>query len=493
MVPFAGLLLFPLCLALWMRPDRLLEILMVAGAFPAAAALILGGMGVQPPLVPGMAFISYALLQRMLGVRYPGDRIAWWLCLPFVLTTVWTVMGSIVMPRLFMNSVLVWPQKGDGTGHQVLLAPSFGNVSQDMYLLINVTLMVLAAGFLTRGDIRIDRLYRAYLFSGWVVCAICFWQLAHRLAGVPFPETLLYSNPGWSILNGQMAGPVPRINGSFTEPSACATYLAGILYSILWVVLQGYRLPMARLLIPFASIALLCTTSTTGFATMAVGLLLLPAAALATGSIRLAGRVVRLAVIGAAIAGCGLLVLVTVAPHVVPAAQFVVESTETKRDSQSYQERSMADTDALSVVPQTYGLGAGWGSVRASSLIPGLLSSIGIVGMVGLLIFDWRLVRESMTARRLVPACPESLVIDGGLAALAGRLIAACMAGPTIGAPDFYLMMGLVIAATARIRVWVRANGGVRGQRVPVTGATMPAHAELAEREGDPGALVVCT
>ncbi|GBQ35416.1 hypothetical protein [Gluconacetobacter azotocaptans] len=477
-VPFAGLILFPLCLLLWMRPYILLQVLMVAGVFPAAAALVLGGLGVQPSLVPAFAFISYVLLQRMLGVRYPGDQIAWWLCLPFVLTAAWTVMGSIVMPRLFMNSVLVWPQRNDAVGHQVLLAPSFGNVSQDMYLLVNVVLMVTAAGFLTRGDIRIDKLYRAYLFSGWVVCVICFWQLAHRLAGVPFPETLLYSNPGWAILAEQMAGSVPRINGSFTEPSACSTYLAGIVYSTLWIVLQGYRVPMARLLIPSAFIALLCTTSTTGFVTMAVGVLLLPAAAMATGSIRLAGRFVRFAVIGAAAAGCGLLVLVTVAPQFAPAAKFVLESTESKRDSQSYQERSQADADALAVVPQTYGLGAGWGSTRASSLIPGLLSAIGVVGVIGLLIFDWRLVRESMTARRLVPPCPESLVIDGGLAALAGRLVSACVSGPTIGAPDFYLMMALVIAAIARIRVWVRVNGGVRDQRTFATSATVPFPAE---------------
>ncbi|GBQ87102.1 hypothetical protein AA13595_2075 [Gluconacetobacter johannae DSM 13595] len=477
-VPFAGLLLFPLCLLLWTRPYTVLQILMVAAVFPAAAALILAGQGVQPPLVPGLAFISYVLLQRMLGVRYPGDRITWWLCLPFVLTAAWTIMGSVVMPRLFMNSVLVWPQKNDAVGEQVLLQPSFGNVSQDMYLLINVTLMVTAAGFLTRGDIRIDRLYRAYLFSGWVVCVICFWQLAYRLAGVPFPETFLYSNPGWAILSGQMAGSVPRINASFSEPSACSTYLAGILYSLLWITLQGYRLPMARLLIAFASIALLCTTATTGFVTMAVGLLLLPAAALATGSIRLAGRFVRFVVIGAAVAGCGLLVVVTVAPQFAPAARFVLESTQSKRDSQSYQERSQTDADALAVVPQTYGLGAGWGSTRASSLIPGLLSGIGVVGVIGLLIFDWRLVREAMAARRLVPACPESLVIDGGLAALAGRLVAACVSGPTIGAPDFYLMMALVIAAIARIRVWARVNGNAHGQRAFVTAATMPIQAE---------------
>ncbi|ACI50522.1 conserved hypothetical protein [Gluconacetobacter diazotrophicus PA1 5] len=457
-VPLFGLIVFPLCFLLWLRPARMLEVLLLAGAFPAAAALVLGGGGVQPVLVPTLGFISYAMLQRMLGARYPGDRAARALYMPFVLTAAWAVLGSVILPRVFMNSVLVWPQRNDSTAQQVLLAPSFGNITQDIYLMVNVMLTVLAAGFLTRADIRIDRLYRAYLFSGWVVCILCFWQLAHRLAGVPFPSAFLYSNPGWVIFDGQMAGSVPRINGSFTEPSACGAYLSGILYSTIWAGLQGYRLRMLRALIPVAAVALLTTTSTTGFATMAVGFLILPAAALATGSIRLFGRVGRFLAIGAAIAGFGSLVLITIEPRLLPAMELVFQSTADKQDSESYQERSMADRDALAVVPQTFGLGSGWGSNRASSLIPSLLSTIGVVGVAGMLIFDVRLVRSAMQARRLVPICPERLMIDGGLAALAGRMVAAIMSGPTIGFPDFYLMMAMVIAAVARIRVWAAEN-----------------------------------
>jgi hypothetical protein len=470
-VPMFGFIVFPLCFLLWTRPAMMLAVLLLAGAFPAAAVLVFGGLGVQPILVPTLGFISYAMLQRALGARYPGDGIARTLYAPFVLTAAWAVVGSLILPRLFMNSVLVWPQKNDISGTQVLLAPSFGNVTQDIYLIINVMLTVLAAGYLTRSDIRIDRLYRAYLFSGWVVCGICFWQFAHRMAGVPFPSTLLYSNPGWTIFDGQVAGALPRINGSFSEPSACAAYLSGILYSTVWAGLQGYRLPMLRLLTPFAALALFITTSTTGFVTVGVGVMLLPAAALATGAVRLFGRVGRLLAIGAVVAGFGGLVVVTAVPSVLPAVQFVFESTAAKQDSASYQERSTADRDALAVVPQTFGLGTGWGSNRASSLIPGLLSTIGVVGVIGLLVFDVRLVRSAMSARRLVPLCPERLVIDGGLGALAGRMVAAIVAGPTIGFPDFYLMIAMVIAAVARILVWVRDS---RQAYDPSVGAGFP-------------------
>ncbi|WP_323991512.1 hypothetical protein [Nguyenibacter sp. L1] len=473
-VPVIGLVLMPLCLLLLRRPAGLLALLLLAGAFPAGAAVIFGGLGVQPALVPALAFMTYAGMQRLLGARYPGDTAARALYTPFVLTTAWAVVGSLVMPRLFMDRVWVWPQKNDGVAAQVLLAPNFGNISQDLYLVLDVALMVLAAGYLTRPDIRIDRLYRAYLWTGWVVFGLCVWQMAHRLAGVPFPDDVLYSNPGWSILSGQMAGPVPRINASFSEPAACASFLSGILYSTTWVVLQGYRLPMARLLLPASAIGLLFTTSTTGFATVAVGLCLLPLAAMATGSLRLAGRVVRLAIIGTAVACFGVLIVAAVAPNVVPAAQIVIESTENKGDSQSYKERSMADTDALTVAAQTYGLGAGWGSVRASSLVPSLLSTVGVVGVVGLLVFDWCLLRGAMAARRVVPPCPERLVIDGCLPALSGRMIAALFSGPTIGTADFYLLMAMVIAATARITVFRARIGAADARAFAMQGARTP-------------------
>ncbi|WP_230975677.1 hypothetical protein [Acetobacter garciniae] len=424
---------------------------MLAGILPAAAALVLGGLGVQPTMVPAMAFMSYVLLQFAMGVRYPGDRPVMALCLPFLLVVTWTLLGSIIMPRLFMNQVMVWPQKGDSVGGRVLLAPSFGNISQDIYLAVNASFLVVAARFLTRSDIRIERLYRTFLIGGWCVVAICLWQLAHRLAGVPYPDIFFYSNPGWSVLKTQTAGPMPRINASFSEPAACATFLSEVLFSSVWIVLQGYRVAQAKWLIPASALALACTTSTTGFITVAAGLCLLPLAALASGANRLLGNIMRLMLGGAVVIGFGVLVVVTLAPSVVPAVQFVYQSTAEKKESQSYQDRSQVDRDSLELVGQTYGLGVGWGSNRASSLLPGILSNTGLVGGVGLMIFNMTLLRAAIKARRSMPPGPERMVIEGVLPALIGGLIAACLSSPTLEYLDFYLLIALLIAAIARI------------------------------------------
>ncbi|PYD48465.1 hypothetical protein [Novacetimonas pomaceti] len=450
-IPLVGIILFPLCLLLWMRPIWMLHILLLAGVLPASAALILGGLGVQPAMVPAMAFMSFVLLQWIMGVHYPGERTVMTLCLPFILVVGWTLLASIIMPRLFMNQVMVWPQKSDSVGGRVLLAPNFGNISQDMYLVINAVFLVIAARFMTRTDVRLDRLYRTFLLSGWCVVGICMWQFAHRVAGVPFPDTFFYSNPGWAVLNTQMAGPVPRINASFSEPAACAAFLSEILFSSVWIVLQGYSVASAKWLVPASAMALVCTTSTTGFITVAVEICLLPVAALATGAMKLLGNISRLIAVGIALLGIGVLVLVTVAPQVVPAAQFVFQSTAEKKDSQSYQDRSQVDRDSMSLVAETYGLGVGWGSNRASSLLPGLLSTIGLVGVMGLMVFDWKLLRAAMGARKRVSPGPERLVIEGVIPALVARLIAASLSSPTVGFLDFYLLIAMLIAAIARI------------------------------------------
>ncbi|MFT9454743.1 hypothetical protein [Komagataeibacter saccharivorans] len=482
-VPMFGIVLFPICLLFWARPFLMLQLLLLVGIFPAAAALVLGGLGVQPTMVPALAFMSFVLLQWILGVHYPGDRTVMSLCFPFILVVTWTLLASLIMPRLFMNQVMVWPQKTDAVGGRVLLGPSFGNISQDMYLVINATFLVLAARFLTRSDIRIDRLYRTFLLSGWCVVAICIWQFAHRVAGVPFADKFFYSNPGWAVLDTQMAGPVPRINASFSEPAACASFLSEILFSCVWIVLQGYSIAFARWLIPASALALACTTSTTGFITVGAEICLLPVAAIATGAHKVLGNITRLMLLGAAISGCAILVVVTVAPQVVPAAKFVYQSTTDKKDSQSYQDRSQVDHDSMSLVGETYGLGVGWGSNRASSLLPGLLSTIGLVGVVGLLVFDWKLLRAAMQARQATPPGPERLVIEGVIPAIVGRLIAACLSAPTVGFLDFYLLVAMLIAAIARVGL-LRTAAAPQPQQLMLSNmyATASEHYAMAER-----------
>ena len=443
--------LFPLCFYCVLRPERLLMLIFLFATMPAAAALVFGGFGLQPSLVPAVLFIAYVLLQILLGVNYRGTTYLMRYFMPFIGVTAYAVLGSIVLPRVFAGQVFVYPQKQDAVGGTILLQPTASNLTQDSYILVNTLFMVVAALYCTRPGLNLRRIFLAYWASGLFVAAVCFWQLANKLAHVPFPEDFFFSNPGWSLLTSQGFGRVPRINGSFPEPAAAATYLAGIIYSAAWTILKGHPSRMARLLLPVALFALLITTSTTGYAAIAIGVVILAVYSLVTGATRILARV---ALAGTAATGFGLfavLAVATVSPSTIGAANIVIASTMSKGSSASYNDRTNTDSDSLAMVIPTFGLGTGWGSNRASSLIPSLLSTIGVVGVLGLIYFNFSIYRKLAAARAMNPSANRLMLLDATSAALIGRIVAICLSGPNVTFTDFYLIAALQAATVANI------------------------------------------
>jgi hypothetical protein len=121
-----------------------------------------------------------------------------------------------------------------------------------------------------------------------------------------------------------------------------------------------------------------------------------------------------------------------------------------KADSDSFINRTGLDLDSLAVLWPTYGFGAGWGSVRASSLGPGLLANLGVFGAALLAWFAVRLVRQVGRARRLASSAGQLKVLDGLSAGVVGHLTAAFISAPALNAPDFYVLLGTLIACAAR-------------------------------------------
>ncbi|MBU6499580.1 MAG: hypothetical protein KGQ40_13720, partial [Rhodospirillales bacterium] len=377
-----GLALLPLCLACAMAPLRLLELVFIAAVFGAAAALVIGPLGLPPGLPPAMLFIGYVVLQYALGARYPGEARVWRLLEPLVVTLVYALATSLILPRIFAGQFDVWPQKVDADyPFPVPLGASSANFTQDMYLLSNATLAILAAVFLTRRGIDFTRLLRAYLLGGVLVVLVCFWQLASRIAGVPYPDTLFYSNPGWVIFPAQSFGVVPRINGPFSEPAALAFYLSGIVFSTAWILLRGHRSRLAAVLLPGAVVAMLLSTSTTGYAVLGAGGAFLLAYALTSAPRPVAGRILAFGVPLVLVGVLGAVALASLDPSFANSVQEVAQATADKGQGQSFAERTTLDLDSLGLLLPSYGLGAGWGSVRSSSLIPGLLANLGVVGV----------------------------------------------------------------------------------------------------------------
>ena len=454
-----GFIFLPLVLRWVADPERLLHLILVSAVFEAGAAAVVGGFGVPLAMLPVLLLIGHVAGQYLLGMRYPGERVLREL-VPLLLLLGYALASAALLPDVFAGRVIVWPQKPDPFFNgPVPLIRTSGNVTQSLYLAINVLVAAVAALLLTRGRVHWRHLLMAYLAGGYLTIGLAFWQFASRVAGLPFPTDMLYSNPGWSIVE-QSLGSVPRIQGPFSEPAGLALYMSGVAFSSLWLCVRGHNIMRPQLLLGLAVLTTCLSTSTTGIAVLVVGL---PAVLLfaaiggdAPGLRRAAGTL-------AAMAGAGLVVLaplVILRPELLDLVQTVVDLTLSKGESESFVERQAMNELAWNAVAQSWGLGIGWGSTRSSSFLPGLIAGSGVFGLAMAVWLGCRVTRLIYQAKRIAPPShPARPVLDGFTAAMCGQLVAAIASSPMIVSPIFFVQLGAVIAGVVRVRLDARAPG----------------------------------
>jgi hypothetical protein len=312
--------------------------------------------------------------------------------------------------------------------------------------------------FVTASRVALKSLMTCYYVSVFLALGVGVWQFASRTAGLPYPDTLFYSNPGWALLTAQHIGAVPRINGSFSEPASLGGYMAAAVCASGWLMVQGHRQVMIRVLFVASLFGTLLSTSTTGFGVLAVVAAGMVAYALVSGAARIMAAVAKIGLLLLALGGVAAVGISAFAPGVIANIEEVYTGTLNKQESSSYQDRTSADLDSLEATLGTYGLGTGWGSNRSSSLIPGLLASVGVPGMAGLIWFGVGLTRAVKRARRSGGPADQVMVIDGSCGAVVGFLTAAVISGPTISSVAFFFLLAVLIGSVARIEAGVAAR-----------------------------------
>ena len=196
-VTILGLILLPLSLIWWLNPVRLIQLTFVVAPFEAAAAAVFGGFGLQLAMVPGLLVVSYIFLQYALGMRYRGERAVFAALFPLLAMLFYALLAAKMFPQVFAGQIGVFPQKMDPTAPGIApLAPNFGNVTQSLYLTIDVLITTVVALFFTRRAIPHESIIGGYMLGGYVEVFFVFWQFASSIVGVPFPEDLLHSKSG---------------------------------------------------------------------------------------------------------------------------------------------------------------------------------------------------------------------------------------------------------------------------------------------------------
>jgi hypothetical protein len=355
--------------------------------------------GVSPymvmALVAGMVLLLRAVQER--GVSWPR-HLRW----PFGFLLIYSavaIVGALVLPRQFAGLSVNLLVEMQGILEFSPLRPSLANVVQAVNLCVHLVVLVFMVQAAQRADGARGLAAGAAVALALVLFVGFYQQWAAWQGGegwVPF----LANNPGYSLV--PVAGQVMwfRIGLPFSEPSYASAYLAATTLGCWAVAFWGRGWWWAVLAALLSTTGLLNTLGATGLASaggaMAVLVFCVFVNALrpSTGlSVRLRAGLFCAFLLWLSIWGASAYEVSKFKPQIQSSIQNLIIHKINLQEGV----RELSNKRALELVQETYGLGVGMGSNRASSFFASLVSNTGVLGaalfcamLVSLL---WRYVR----------------------------------------------------------------------------------------------------
>ncbi|MDB4973077.1 MAG: O-antigen ligase like rane protein [Myxococcaceae bacterium] len=403
--------------------------------FGGAAAILLPALG-GAVITPSVLFLPFTLYRAFGEARGTASTrnvspAGFWLAA----AVLWGVLGALLFPRLLsgMLEILTIDRTGVEEGAILFpIRPVSGNITQSAYAIGNVATFFGMRALLSKPG-RPHAYASAVLILATLNCLSAIMNLAEHYAG--FPAILDLVRTAYATYSTYESGGLVRIHGTFPETSAFSAFTLPLFAftCTLWLddVMPWWTGPLAALSLLFLVI------STSGTAYVALGSYL-PILLWSVGRRALSRREARRTG-GLVVLLLVLLALVTATiVFDLPIVQKVAEAFDSmvlqKADSESGLERAQWNRQAWYNFLDSYGLGVGLGTARASSFALVLLSNLGAVGTLCYLMFLGRVLglgragrehEEPSTLMRasrhavlasLIPACVSSTVFDLGIA-----------------------------------------------------------------------------
>ena len=420
-----------------------------------AAATGTSAYGVPPALVMALLAGGLWALRLIRGLLQGGWAKGWRQALPINAPLLWplawlvaytivAVVGAFVLPKWFAGiPVHLLVAMYGAEVAPVPLMHSLSNSVQAINLCLQcgVLLYVLAA-VQTPGTRQ--RLAAGVALACGLVMAIGFYeQLAPFMKWISLVPALA-NNPGYSqVPLAPMGFVINRVGLPFTEPSYASAYMSAMAVGVAAVALlgRGWWWAWAAALLCVAG--LINTLGSTGLAAgaMGFGVLVLWVVVLAlrpsaTRSRRLRAALLCVLLLVASVWGVRVYETATWRPQV----DAMVQGLLVDKAKQTDGARERTNRRALEIVKETYGMGVGLGSNRASSFAASLVSNTGVLGliffsaMLGTLL--WRYVRA--------PVLSDMQMFVA--AALPTATLAMCLGIPDLNMPMYwgFIFLGFV-------------------------------------------------
>lgn len=402
------------------KDDSLFAVVLVSAIFQASSIISAETFGIQPYYAVGSLFVLQTLYRITtsagLSARFRGKR---WM---YIFAAV-AVLSAVILPIVFAGTAVYNPYAGIDDG--LLLSPplrlGLANFTQSVYLLIDVGVVVGASRLAKSGLIR-----RAYLLTFYLAAGIIFVQFLCSRLGIPFPYALLQNHGGYSVQTAEGGDWASRLPGTFSESSQAglvlATFTAGFLAE---KMARGKALTQTLM----GVLALLLVRSTSSLAALALVFLGL----LAANPVFRFPFYLRMRVLKRNAALVAVVALGAAAALLTPLRTSILGVTAGKEETSSFINRMAADAYAFHILAVSHGLGVGLGSNRPSSLIPSLLSTVGVAGLVIFAVMVFRLLGNA--------SGEDSWIRWAGFA----LIVTMCSGIPDVTAPWLWVVLALAV------------------------------------------------
>ncbi|WP_240161019.1 hypothetical protein [Burkholderia sp. Ax-1719] len=401
--------------------------------------------------MPAQLFLLFFFLRafnlgggKNLADAFALDKAGFWL----LCTCLWGVVGAILLPRLLRGSTLVFPVDRTIVGSVMLkpLGPVSGNLSQTIYCIGDVVVYCAMYAFL-----KFRGAYKA-LATAIFMLTLCdvlagVIDVGAHFAGIDVMSAVKTAQ--YADLTGEEMGGFVRISGTFSETSAFSGFTLPLFVFCLNLWLVGYRRRVAGALAIASGLLLLLSTSGTAYVGLSGYLVVLFFSQPGRVSPDASSRKQRMWVIAACTGLLGTLYVILFLPAVADAIyQFVNMTVLNKAGSDSGVERMSWNTQGVTNFFETYGIGVGLGSIRASSFLVVLLGSLGIVGVVCYGMFLGKSLLSPVSSH--YPLTERAVCYASRHATIATLIVASSSGGVFELGSCFYLFAAAAAALCAR-------------------------------------------
>lgn len=454
-------------------PMALLCAVLALSLLDGSAALILTSLG-GSSIPPGRIMLGFLVLSCFTLIKEDAalfrqaivDNV--WL----VIFCIYSFIGAFLLPRIFRQSMEVFPLRPIGMRHQFDTIPLFfssQNITTAIYL-IGTGIAALCCYIAVTRSKNLNPIITAAIVI--TVTHAMLGILGVALRGTPWDQVVEFFRNGSYSQVDQRTKSFIRINGIMPEPSIYADF--GLAWFILcfelW--LRHIRPRATGLAAALMAIVLMLSTSSTAYVGLAgYAFILVCRAAMMPPYLRSD----KLIAIGAvALFGIAFVALLMIASSEAAQAfqEMIRQMTVDKAGSDSGLQRAFWARQGIDAFFVSYGLGIGAGSFRSSSIVTAILGGMGVIGIVSFIAY---LLQVGWPRRSGQPGSEAGDIADAmGWTAIASLIPALLTQASPDPGMDFACFAGIAIALKSRAallkRPVDRASGATASAIPPPAG-----------------------